>query len=62
MEEDNFKYNSTMLTKELNYLKQIYPFLQVNSAGKSVLGKDIWYVKIGNGTKEVFYSSAIHRK
>ncbi len=62
MEEDNFKYNSTILSKELNFLKKVYPFLQVYSAGKSVLGKDIWYIKIGNGSKEIFYSGAIHRK
>lgn len=61
MDEDDFKYNSTLLTKELKSLKQIYPFIQLGSAGKSVLGKDIWYIKIGQGPKEVFYSAAIHR-
>ncbi len=28
--------------------------------GKSILGQDIPYIKIGNGSKEVFYSAAIH--
>lgn len=38
----------------------VYPFIEIGSVGKSVMGKDIPYLRIGNGKKEVFYSSSIH--
>ena len=44
----------------LNSLRMLYPFISIGSAGKSVLGKDIPYVKIGRGQKEVFYSASFH--
>lgn len=58
----NISYSYTILSINLNSLKSIYPFLQISSPGKSVLGNNIPVIKIGNGSKEVFYSGAIHRK
>ena len=58
----NISYSSSILSLNINSLKYRYPFLQVLSSGRSVLGKDIPVIKIGNGSKEVFYSGAIHRK
>lgn len=57
----NISYSSSILQINLDTLKKLYPFIEVNSAGTSILGKDIPYIKIGNGHKEVFYSAAIHR-
>lgn len=57
----NTNYNYSILIKNINSLKSIYPFLEIFSSEKSVLGKNIPVIKIGNGSKEVFYSSAIHR-
>lgn len=37
-----------------------YPFLQSGSVGKSVMGKDLLYLRFGQGTKEVFYNAAHH--
>ena len=57
----NTNYNYWVLIKNINSLKSRYPFLEIFSSGKSVLGKNIPVIKIGNGAKEVFYSGAIHR-
>ena len=57
---EDFNFSSNVVYENLNSLQETYPFLQVGSAGKSVLGKDIPYVRIGRGQKEVFYSAAIH--
>ncbi len=55
-------YSYSVLQNDINALKSSYPFLEVSSAGVSVLGKSIPVIKIGNGLKEVFYSAAMHRK
>ena len=57
----NTNYTYSILIKNINSLKSRYPFLEIFSSGKRVLGKDIHVIKIGNGSKEVFYSGAIHR-
>ena len=57
---EDFNFSSNVVYENLDTLRQQYPFLQTGSAGKSVLGKDIPYVRVGRGQKEVFYSAAIH--
>ena len=57
---EDFNFSSNTVYENLRILKEQYPFLQTGSAGKSVLGKDIPFVRIGRGQKEVFYSAAIH--
>jgi len=59
---EDFNFSSGTVYENLATLQQEYPFLQTGSAGKSVLGKDIPYVRVGRGQKEVFYSAAIHAK
>ena len=53
-------YNSSILLKNLNTLKQKYTFLKSDVIGYSVLGKPIHSVIIGTGKKQVFYFGAIH--
>lgn len=56
----NISYSSSILNINLNSLKMLYPFITIGSIGKSVLQKDIPYIKLGNGPKEVFYSASFH--
>lgn len=53
-------YTSSILEKDIQNLKLIYPFLEIGEIGKSVLNKSIPYIKIGNGNKKVFYSAGFH--
>lgn len=57
---EDFNFSSNTVYENLNSLRASYPFLEVGSAGRSVLGKDIPFVRVGRGQKEVFYSAAIH--
>ena len=54
------EYNSEMLSSAVGSFNKIYPFVETFEIGKSVLGKPIICFKIGSGTREVFYSAAIH--
>ena len=56
----NINYSSSILNININSLKELYPFISVGTAGKSVLNNDIPYIKVGTGNKEVFYSASIH--
>ena len=56
----NMSYYFELLQMNINSLKTVYPFLEIGSIGKSVMGKDLTYIRIGTGPKEVFYSGAIH--
>lgn len=56
----NINYNSTILRQNLNSLVRTFPFLNVQSVGLSVLRKNIYVIKLGKGTKKVFYSASIH--
>jgi len=57
---EDFNFSSNTVYENLDSLRATYPFLQIGSAGRSVLGKNIPYVRVGRGQKEVFYSAAIH--
>lgn len=56
----NVNYNSSLLLQNLIMLNRTYPFLNIQSVGSSVLGKNIYVIKLGKGTKKVFYSASIH--
>jgi g-D-glutamyl-meso-diaminopimelate peptidase len=56
----NIDYTYDIMKRDLEGLKARYPFIQVASAGKSELGKELYYVKLGNGPNKVFYNGAHH--
>ncbi|MBX4260666.1 peptidoglycan-binding protein [Clostridium estertheticum] len=56
----NIDYTYEIMKKNLEGLKARYPFIEVESAGRSELGKELYYVKLGNGPSKVFYNGAHH--
>ena len=57
---DDFAFSSNLLYENLKILKDTYSFFQTGSAGTSIMGKDIPYVRVVRGPKEVFYSASYH--
>ena len=55
-------YTYDILIMDIDRIKLAYPFVHVGSIGRSVMGREIPYLRIGNGEREVFYSGSIHRK
>ncbi len=53
-------YSSLILKQNLSFLLRKYPFLHIQTAGNSVLGKPLYVIKLGHGPKEVFYSASFH--
>ena len=51
----NVSYTSDLLTLNINAMQVVYPFLEFQTIGSSVLGKGIRAVKFGNGSKEVHH-------
>ena len=58
----NINYTYETMMQNLSELINTYPFIQIQNAGFSVLGKSIPVIKLGNGNNKVFYSASIHRK
>lgn len=58
--DSTIKYNSSILKKDLDTLLFKYPFLKTYTIGYSVLGKPIYCVKLGFGTKQVCYLASTH--
>lgn len=56
----NVGYDYSLLELNLEGLMARYPFLEVGIAGASVLGRNLYYLRIGRGPREVFYNAAHH--
>ncbi|MGE4484606.1 MAG: M14 family metallopeptidase [Oscillospiraceae bacterium] len=57
---ENVSFTSTALNFSVTGLKLRYPFIEVGSAGISVMGKTLYYLKIGTGDNNVFYNASHH--
>lgn len=58
--DTNISYTYDIMERDIQGLKVRYPFIQVGTAGKSVLGKNLYYIKLGTGPNQVFYNGAHH--
>lgn len=56
--DKNYTYN--ILKSDLEFLKYEYNFLKIENIGKSTLGEDIKYIKLGNGNKRLFINASHH--
>ena len=53
-------YPYEVLERDLMALKERYPFLDIGVAGQSVLGRHLYYFRLGRGPNEVFFNGAHH--
>ncbi|QVY60335.1 M14 family metallopeptidase [Cytobacillus gottheilii] len=53
-------YTFESLQTDLTSLKGVFPFIQINTIGNSVLGKPIQEIKIGTGPKKVQINASFH--
>lgn len=53
-------YSFDILQRDLTRLKEIYPFIRLRSIGESVLGKPLYEIKIGDGSKKVHMNASFH--
>lgn len=58
--DTNINYTYEIMERDIEGLKARYPFIETGIAGKSVLGKNLYYIKLGNGPNQVFYNGAHH--
>ncbi len=58
--DTNINYTYEVMERDIRGLKARYPFISVGSAGKSVLGRDLHYIRLGNGPNQVFYNGSHH--
>ncbi len=53
-------YDYAQLQKDIQTLKTHFPFIQLKTIGRSVEGKNIQEITIGNGTKKVHMNASFH--
>ena len=56
----NVNYTYSLFRKNLIELNLTFPFINVQVIGNSILGKNIYAIKLGKGPKKVFYSGSYH--
>lgn len=53
-------YTYDILVRQIWGLKARYPFIEVGVAGNSVMGKNLYYIRLGTGPNRVFYNASHH--
>lgn len=53
-------YTYAVLQRDVQGLKARYPFIETGTVGSSVLGKNLYYLRLGTGPRAVLYNAAHH--
>lgn len=53
-------YTYAILERNIRALQTLYPFIETGVAGQSVLGRSLYYLRLGTGPNKVFYNAAHH--
>ncbi|MEE1043765.1 MAG: M14 family zinc carboxypeptidase [Clostridia bacterium] len=56
----NIRYVWELVSYIVKGITARYPFVESGSIGKSIMGKDLYYLKIGTGPVEAFYNGEHH--
>ncbi|WP_284036774.1 M14 family metallopeptidase [Neobacillus sp. 114] len=56
--KQNYDFSRTM--KDIGRLQSVYPFMEVNAIGKSVLGNELSELRMGKGSKRIHYNASFH--
>ena len=57
---EDVNYSYFLVSLIVDGLKVRYPFVETGIAGESVMGQNLYYLAIGNGTTEVFANASHH--
>ncbi len=58
--DTNISYTYAVLQRDVAGLKARYPFIETGGIGESVLGKRLFYLRLGTGRNAVLYNAAHH--
>ncbi len=53
-------YTYDIMEMDIDGLEARYPFIETGVAGRSVLGRNLYYIRLGSGPVEVHYNAAHH--
>ncbi len=53
-------YTYDVLQRNVAALKVLYPFIETGVAGQSTLGRNLYYIRLGQGNHQVFFNGAHH--
>lgn len=58
--DTNINYTYDILERDIRGLTARYPFLETGVAGRSVLGRNLYFIRLGTGPNAVFYNGVHH--
>ncbi|WP_428909110.1 M14 family metallopeptidase [Niallia sp. Krafla_26] len=56
----NINYDYAQMVRDIRTLKSQFPFIKITQIGSSVLGKRLYEIRIGKGTKKVHIDASFH--